>query len=153
MLREIFTKIASETESFLLVKGLATRVRVGEPAVNSSMQPMVYIAMQQYGIDPILKNRPPVIDDDMSSTPNYSHLISFYISPVCDDYEMKLQLIEAVVEHFEIRPFFQLVINHDEFELSISMKNVSAADYDQFWLARQQPSQPVVFYQARVSAL
>jgi len=153
LLREIFNKIAAETESFLLVKGLATKVKIGEAPIKSQGTNTVFIAMQQYGVDPILKNRPPMFDDDPSATPNLSHLISFYVLPCCEDYETRLQLIETIVEHFEIRPFFQLIINKDEYELSISMKTLSATDYEQFWIARQQPSQPVVFYQARVSAL
>ena len=140
-------------ESFLLVKGLATKVKIGEATPSQHGTNTVYIAMQQYGVDPFLKNHPPLLDDEPTNTPNFSHLISFYVLPQSDDYETRLQLVEAIVELFEIKPFFQLLINKDEFELSISMKSVTSADYEQFWIARQQPSQPVVFYQARVSAL
>ena len=135
------------------MKGLATKVKIGEPSATSSGANIVYIAMQQYGVDPFIKNHTPLLDDEPSSSPNFSHLISFYILPISDEYETRLQLIEAVVELFEIKPFFQLMINKDEFELSISMKTVAAADYEQFWIARQQPSQPMIFYQARVSSL
>ena len=153
MLKEIFSTIASETESYLLVKGIATRVRIGNPPAKAVGSNTVYLSMQDYGVDPYVKNHIPNIDDDVSQSPNFSHLISFYLLPVSEDYEMRLQLLEAIVELFEVKPFFQLVINKAEFELSISMKPVTTAGYEQFWIACQQPSQPVVFYQARVSSL
>lgn len=152
MLKEIFDKIAAETESHLLVKGLATTVKIGPPVGKISSNTVVYIAMQEYGIDPILKNHMPASIDDTSSTPNYSHLISFYIVPVAGKYTKRLQLIEAVVELFELKPFFHLPLSAGEFELSISMKTVTTTIYEQFWLAQQLAPQPVVFYQARVSS-
>ncbi|MBC7849127.1 MAG: hypothetical protein H7Y31_05295 [Chitinophagaceae bacterium] len=152
MLKEIFQKIASETENYLLLKGLGTKVKIGDSALRSSSKNMIILAMQDYGIDPMLKNHPPPIDGDRSG-PNYAHLLSFYLLPVSEKYENRLDLLEAIVELFEAKPFFQLEINDEEYELSISMKTSSAADYQQFWLAREQASQPVVFYQARVSSL
>lgn len=152
MLKEIFEKIVTETESYLLLKGLSVKVNLGEPSPAQAGN-RVYIAMEDYGIDPLLKNHSPAPDDDAERSPNYSHLLTFYILPVSSDYTVRLQLIELMVELFEVRPFFQLVLGHNEYELSISMKSTSTADYQQFWISRQQPSQPVVFYQARVSAL
>ena len=153
MLKEIFTTIAAETESYLLVKSVATRVRIGNPPANAIGSNVVYLSMQDYGVDPYFKNHIPNLADEPSQIPNYSHLISFYMLPVSSDYEMRLQLLEAIVELFEVKPFFKLLIGKDEFELSISMKPVTTAGYEQFWIACQQPSQPVVFYQARVSSL
>lgn len=152
MLKEIFQKIVSETESYLLLKGISTKVNLGEAAAGHAGN-RVYIAMQDYGIDPLLKSHLPVPDDEFSRSPNYCHLISFYVLPVSPDYELRLQLLETVVELFEVKPFFQLLIDKEEYELSISMKGVTTEEYQQFWLARQQASQPVVFYQARVSSL
>jgi hypothetical protein len=152
LLKEIFSALVQETESYLLLKGLATRASMGDPD-NNAPGNRIYIAMQDYGIDPFLKNHNPLLDDEPARTPNYSHLISFYIVPVSEDYGTRLQLIEALVELFEVKPFFQLVINKEEYELSISMKSVSTSEYQQFWISRGQPSQPVIFYQARVSSL
>lgn len=152
MLKEIFEKIVSETESYLLLKGAAAKVILGEPSPAQAGN-RVYIAMEEYGIDPLLKNHSPSPDEDSPRSPNYCHLLSFYILPVSPDYSTRLQIIELLVELFEVRPFFQLIVGHEEFELSISMRAVSTAEYQQFWISRQQPSQPVVFYQARVSAL
>jgi hypothetical protein len=153
LLKEIFSTIASETESYLLVKGLATRVRIGNPPAKAVGSTTIYLSMQDYGVDPYFKNHIPNMDDEASQSPNYSHLISFYLLPVSEDYEMRLQLLEAIVELFEVKPFFHLTIKKAEFELSISMRPVTTAGYEQFWIACQQPSQPVVFYQARVSSL
>jgi hypothetical protein len=152
VLKEIFEKIVAETESYLLLKGLSVKVNLGEPSPAQAGN-RVYIAMEDYGIDPLLKNHSPAPDDDAQRSPNYSHLLTFYILPVSPDYTMRLQLTELMVKLFEVRPFFQLVVGHDEYELSISMKSTTTTDYQQFWISRQQPSQPVVFYQARVSAL
>ncbi len=153
MLKEIFSTIAAEIENYLLVKGLATKVKIGSPAGKSSSNNNVYLAMQEYGIDPFLKNHGPTINEEGPGVPNYSHLISFYILPVSNKYNTRLQLIETIVELFETKPFFQLMLGTGEYELSISMKTVTTSTYEQFWVAQQQPPQPVVFYQARVSAL
>lgn len=152
MLKEIFSTLVAETENYLVLRGVPVKVSLGEPNDDSTSN-RVYIAMQDYGIDPILKNRNPLLDDEPSPGPNYSHLISFSILPVADDYALRLQLIELLVELFEVRPSFQLSINSDEYELSISMKSASTEDFHQFWIARQKPAQPIVFFQARVSAI
>ena len=153
MLKEIFSTIASEMENYLLVKGLATKIKTGIPERKAGAGNVVYITMQEYGIDPFLKNHGPSFNEETPGAPNYSHLISFYILPVSSKYNTRLQLIEAVVEFFEVKPFFHLPLSNGEYELSISMKTVTTTTYEQFWIANQQPPQPVVFYQARVSAL
>lgn len=153
MLKEIFEKIASEIESYLLVKGISTKVKIGMQGEKTGTNDIVFIAMQEYGIDPILKNHIPVMTDDLSGIPNYSHLISFYILPVCNKYSRRLQLIETLVELFELKPFFNLTLSNGEFELSISMKSTTTNTYEQFWISRQQRPQPVLFYQARVSSI
>jgi hypothetical protein len=58
-----------------------------------------------------------------------------------------------MVLFFEEKPFFQLTVEKEDYELAISMKATNSSDYQQFWIALQQPSQPVLFYQARVSSL
>lgn len=151
MLREIFSTLVSETENYLIIKGIPAKVTLGEPDKQLAGN-RVFIAMLDYGIDPILRNR-PMPDDDRIPSPNYSHLISFFALPVCEEYSSILQLIEALVEMFELKPFFQLTINNEDYELSISMKSTNTEDFNQFWIARQRPAQPVVFFQARVSAL
>lgn len=151
MLKEIFHKITVETEHFLLLKGLQCKVKLGDPQDDPAGGPLIYLAMQDYGIDPFFRNRQPDFDDEAFSSPNFSHLLSFYLLPVAPAYETRLQLLETVVELFETHPFFQLTYKKDTYELAISMKSVNTAEYQQFWMARRQPSQPVVFYQARVS--
>lgn len=151
LLVDIFTSIAKEAENFLTKKGLPAKVKIDEPPSQAVNADRVYIAMQEYGIDPLLKNHLPN-PDDPEPGPNFAHLISFFVLPVSKSYKMRLQLLEAIVELFETKPFFNMMIRNNEYELSISMKSPSAPDYQQFWLALQQPSQPVVFYQARVSS-
>jgi len=151
LLKEIFHKITVETENFLLLKGLQCRVKLGDPQDEPLDGPVIFLAMQDYGIDPFFRNHRPDFDDEAFSSPNFSHLLSFYLLPVSPSYETRLQLLETVVELFETRPFFQLPYKSDTYELAISMKTVNTTEYQQFWMARQQPSQPVVFYQARVS--
>lgn len=152
MLREIFEKIATEAHSYLLLKGLTPAIQLGSPDGSSSANGILYIGMEQYGIDPVLRNHPQYEESNFPST-NFSHLISFYIVPRAAQYEQQLQLIENMVLFFEEKPFFQLTVDQEEYELAISMKPTNSADYQQFWIALQQPSQPVLFYQARVSSL
>lgn len=154
MLREIFEKIAAETESFLLLNGVSAQVKIGDPVAHPPAESTtIYIAMKEYGIDPVIRNHLPHLEESGFSSSNYAHLISFYVIPDTNRYEIKLQLVETVVALFEERPFFQLQINQQDYELSISMKPASSTEYQQFWIARQQPSQPVIFYQARVSSI
>ncbi len=152
MLREIFEKIATEASSYLLLKGLTPTIKLGAPDASHAANGTLFIGMEQYGVDPVLRNHPQFEETAFPST-NFAHLISFYIVPRAEQYEQQLQLLENMVLFFEEKPFFQLTVDQEDYELAISMKDTKSADYQQFWIALQQPSQPVLFYQARVSSL
>lgn len=151
MLKEIFDKMCKEMESYFLQKGTTAKFILGYPSPLEQREG-IYIALQDYGIDPLLKNRLPVTDEQPHFS-NYAHLLSFFLQPVCAAYERRLQLLETIVEFFEVRPFFEITIGKEQYELAISMKTVTTQDYTQFWIARQQPPEPVLFYQARLSEI
>jgi len=149
MLREIFDKIGREMEGFFQKNSLNAKVIGGNP-LKEQDKTAVYLELQDYGIDPILKNQPRGFDESSS---NYSHIIIFSVLPSASSYENNLQLLEACVQFFDDHHFFELLVNKKEFELSISLKSSNAAELNQFWIARQQTPRPVLFYTARVSAI
>jgi hypothetical protein len=152
MLREIFTKIASEMGAMLVQKGNTARVILG-PVPMGESKPGIYIEMQDYGVDPLLRHHTLPQTEEAPSFSNYAHLIAFSVIPGNPDYDKQLQWMEDVVAFFDTRPFFQLMVDGQEYELAISMKSVSSNDFYQFWIARMEKPGPVVFYQARVSAI
>lgn len=153
MLKEIFHTIASETENYFLLKGLSVKTTIGDPPVTNAPSPRLHVAMQDYGIDPYLKNHSHAQEEGPQGKPNYAHLISFYFIPHTDDYLTQLQWIETLVELFEVKPFFQLESEGDTYELAINMRTVTSAEYQQFWIAKGLSARPALFYQARVSSL
>ncbi len=138
-------------ENYFQQKSLNAKVTTG----NSLKEPdrnTIFLELLDYGIDPLLKNQSRAYDDDVAST-NYSHIISFFVLPCSPVYETRLQLLESCVEFFDHQHFFQLSVNKEEFELAISLKATHQNELTQFWIARQQPPAPVLFYTARVSAI
>jgi len=149
MLREIFDKIAREMENYFQKNSLNAKVIAGN-SVKESDKNAVYLELQDYGIDPLLKNQSRSYDEPSS---NYSHIIIFSVLPSATSYENNLQLLETCVRFFDDHHFFELLVNKKEFELSISLKSSNPAEINQFWIARQQTPKPVLFYSARVSAI
>jgi len=149
MLREIFDKIAREMENYFQKNSLNAKVIPGN-SVKESDKNAVYIELQDYGIDPLLKNQSRSYDEPSS---NYSHIIIFSVLPSASSYENNLQLLETCVRFFDDHHFFELLVNKKEFELAISLKASNPAELNQFWIARQQTPKPVLFYSARVSAI
>ncbi len=153
MLPEIFHTIATETENYFLLKGIPVKTTIGDLKGNETSGPGLVLAMQDYGIDPYLKNHSHLQDEGPEGMPNYAHLISFYFIPYSNDYLESLHWIETLVELFEVKPFFQLETNGNMYELAISIRSTDIVTIQQFWIARQQSARPVLFYQARVSSL
>lgn len=153
MLKEIFHTIASETENYFLLKGITIKTSIGDLCGTEPSGNRLVLAMQDYGIDPYLKNHSHLLDEGPEGMPNYAHLISFYFIPYTSDYLEGLHWIETLVELFEVKPFFQLETNGNTYELAISIRSSGVAEFQQFWIAKQQPARPVLFYQARVSSL
>ena len=149
MLREIFDKIAREMENYFQKNSLNAKVIAGYPMKEVDKN-AVYLELQDYGIDPLLKNQSRSYDEPSS---NYSHIIIFSVLPSASSYENNLQLLETCVRFFDDHHFFQLLVNKKEFELAISLKASKPAELNQFWIARQQTPRPVLFYAARVSAI
>ncbi len=149
MLREIFDKIGREMENYFQKNSLNAKVVIGY-SVKEADKNAVYLELQDYGIDPLLKNQSRSFDEPSS---NYSHIIIFTVLPSASSYENNLQLLETCVRFFDDHHFFELLVNKKEFELAISLKSSNPAEINQFWIARQQTPKPVLFYSARVSAI
>jgi len=135
-------------ENYFQKNSLNARVVTGNPVKEQDKQ-AVYLELQDYGIDPLLKNQSRF--NEPSS--NYSHIIVFTVLPSASSYENNLQLLETCVRFFDDHHFFELLVNKKEFELAISLKSSNPAEINQFWIARQQTPKPVLFYSARVSAI
>ena len=81
------------------------------------------------------------------------YAFTFFIIADIPDYIDRLHFTELICDHFDQKPFLQVKIGEQEFEVGISALEVSFADLNQFWMAQNQPHQPVLFYQARISEL
>ena len=82
-------------------------------------------------------------------------LYSFTIFIVANipDYSDCLRFTELICDHFDKKPFLQLKIDEAEFEVAFSALDLSIEELNQFWMAQNQPHQPVLFYQARISEI
>lgn len=153
MLKEIHQLLANEAEHYLAGKGIHAKILPGNPARDEpSGAPRLFLAMQDYGIDPIFKDHLPETQEPAAGNQNYAHLISLYFIPYAADYLQELQLTEWLVEFFELRPFFQFSIGAKHYELAIAMQSQARSESYQFWIARQLPARLMVGYQVRVSA-
>lgn len=106
------------------------------------------IELLRFGLLPGMKNFPvsPPIDRSMYS-------FTLFIIVNVPDYNDCLQFIEFISEHFDKTPFLQLKVNEKEFEIGISSLELTINELNQFWMAQNQPHQPVLFYQARISEI
>ena len=84
---------------------------------------------------------------------NSLYSFTFFIIANIPDYGDCLQLTELICDHFDKKPFLQLKINEQEFEVAISSLELNIGELNQFWMAQNQAHQPVLFYQARISEI
>lgn len=106
------------------------------------------IELLRFGHSASTKSFPvtPPIDRSMYS-------FTLFIVANIPDYADCLQFIETVSDHFDKTPFLQLKIKEQEFEVGISSLELTINELNQFWMAQNQPHQPVLFYQARISEI
>jgi hypothetical protein len=143
MLEEIFEKLSEEvTEA---CKPVSKKMNVGFGINGSGKTASVSIELLNFTPDFAGKNLP-------SAPPALStYGFCFYIISRHNDYLKLLRLTELISGHFEQKPFMQWAIGGKEYEMAISSMEVSIEVINQFWIARKEPHQPVLFYKARVS--
>ena len=106
------------------------------------------IELLRFGHQPGAKNFPVGLPPEKSM-----YAFTFLIIASIPDYPDCLQLTEAICDHFDQTPFLQLKIKEREYEVGISALELTIEELNQFWMAQNQPHQPVLFYQARISEI
>lgn len=81
------------------------------------------------------------------------YAFTFFIIADIPDYSDCLSFTELICDYFDKKPFLQLKINEQEFEVAVSSLELTIAELNQFWMAQNQPHHPVLFYQARISEI
>ena len=143
MLEEIFEKLSEEiTEA---CKPVSKKMNVGFGINGSGRSASVSIELMNFTPDFTGKNLPSA-----PSAPS-TYGFCFYIISRHNDYLKLLRLTELISGHFEQKPFMQCAIGGKEYEMAIAPMEMSIEVINQFWIARQEPHQPVLFYKARVS--
>ena len=84
---------------------------------------------------------------------NSLYAFTIFIRASIPDYSDCLRFTELICDYFYKKPFLQLKIDEQEFEIAISALELSIEELNQFWMTQNQPHQPVLFYQARISEI
>jgi hypothetical protein len=142
MLEEIFQKLSEEvTEACNPVN---KKINIGF-GIKDSGKTSVSIELMNF--------TPDFTGNNLPSAPisPSTYGFCFYIIPRHNDYLKLLRLTELISGHFEQKPFMQWAIGGKEYEMAISTMEISMDVMNQFWIARNESHQPVLFYKARVS--
>src|SRR6476620_2784694 len=141
MLEEIFEKLAGEVGE--ACRPVSKKINVGFGNSNAGKTATVSIELLSFTPDFAAKNFP-------SAPPAPSaYGFSFYIITRNSDYLRLLRLTELISGHFEQKPFMQWTMSGKEYEMAVSPIDISLEVLNQFWIARQEPHQPVLFYTER----
>lgn len=81
------------------------------------------------------------------------YAFTFFIIATIPDYHDCLRFTELICDYFDKKPFVQLKISEQEFEVAVSPLELTIEELNQFWMAQRLPHQPVLFYQARISEI
>lgn len=87
------------------------------------------------------------------SLDNSLYAFTIFIVANIPDYSDCLRFTELICDHFDKKPFVQLKLDEQEFEVAFSALDLSIEELNQFWMAQNQPHHPVLFYQARISEI
>lgn len=143
MLEEIFQKLLEEVTD--ACKPVSKKITIGLGPNDSGKAASVSIELMNFTPDFAGKNLPAA--PPLPSTYGFC----FYIIPRHNDYIKLLRLTELISGHFEQKPFMQWAIGGKEYEMAISVMEVSIEVITQFWIARNETHNPVLFYKVRVS--
>lgn len=150
MLVEIFRKMGDELKDHIIQSTSKTKkvaIVIG-PEKKKSKNPSISIELLRFGFDTNHKNYQAA-----PTTGKAAYSFSFYILVRDNDSESTLELTELVCDHFDRKPFIQWKSKEKEFEMSLSILELSVNELNQFWMAQKQAHRPVLFYQARVSEI
>ena len=78
------------------------------------------------------------------------YAFTFFIIADIPDYGDCLHFTELICDYFDKKPFIQVKINEQEFEVAVSSLELTIEELNQFWMAQNKPHQPILFYQARI---
>jgi hypothetical protein len=106
------------------------------------------IELLRFGFQSNSKTFPPGAPLDKST-----YAFTFFIIADIPDYSDCLQFTELICDYFDKKPFLQLKIDEQEFEVAVSSMELNIEELNQFWMAQKQPHRPVLFYQARISEI
>lgn len=147
MLVEIFQEIGQQLLVYVQEHshlGSRVRYRIGERGRPKSHS--LRMDLLGFGFDSQHNNYLP--NSPIGKT---FYSFTFFVTAETAEYEHRLELIEHACDHFDKRPFIQVRLREREYEVAISPLQVSMEALNDFWIARQSPHQPVLFYQARIS--
>ncbi len=149
MLLEIFRKMGDELKDYLQAtyKSKKIAVIIG-PEKKKSKNSSISISLLRFGFDTHHRNYQAA-----PTTGKAAYAFSFYVMAKDDNPESIIELTELICDHFDRKPFLQWKSGEKEFEMSLSIMDVSINELNQFWMAQKQPQRPVLFYQARVSEI
>jgi hypothetical protein len=106
------------------------------------------LELLRFGHQPVSKN---FLHDQVPDKSIYA--FTFFIIANIPDYSDCLQFTELICDYFDKKPFLQLKLNEQEFEVAISSLELTIEELNQFWMAQHLPHQPALFYQARISEI
>ena len=106
------------------------------------------LELLRFGHQPVSKNFASGAPPDKSI-----YAFTFFIIADIPDYSDCLQFTELICDYFDKKPFLQLKINEQEFEVAVSSLELTIEELNQFWMAQKQAHHPVLFYQARISEI
>lgn len=106
------------------------------------------LELLRFGHQPASRNFPHGAIPDKSI-----YAFTFFIIANIPDYSDCLQFTELICNYFDKKPFLQLKIKEQEFEVGISSLELTIGELNEFWMAQNLPHQPILFYQARISEI
>lgn len=150
MLLEIFQSICSELYTDLKSRSVDIErddivCGPGKPRGGGSG---IRVELLRFGSD---SQRKPYLPAGPSAKAFYS--FTFFVIASHPNYESCISLTEFICDYFEKKPFMQVKIGAREYEMGISVLELSMDDINKFWIAQQHPHRPMLFLQARVSEI
>lgn len=148
MLAEIFDYIREELQTALESKQVGKKkwkIEIG-PGKRKTGKQFITLELLRFGNDNTNRNH-PTGPSEISSLHNFT----FFVGTEHLPYEDQLIATEAICDHFFKQPFIQINIGGKEYEVAMSAIELDIDAINRFWIARQRPQSPVLFYQVRIS--
>lgn len=148
MLTESFSEIINKITSHLKQKGINLSTGHNDSYSRKAGDgPNIRVELLCFGHESI-KNYLPG-----SPVGNSIYSFNYFIIAEHNSYKEKLHVTELISNYLDKNPFLPFSIEENNFEMSLSPLMVDLEFINNFWIARQVPHAPVLFYQARISAI